>query len=154
MREGSCEGEKKQSKSSTTNMPLSLLMVSTSPYSGSLQLAIKVLTVVDSWCSCLSAGQVVQSCIQTHTICYFHWCLAHTEGIIMLYFSLSLVFFFTLMAPRSTIFHKVVWKTSFSYFYSSLLQVLGWNKYQVGRLEYHSRKCKYSYLLWRKILIW
>lgn len=118
MREGSCEGEKKQSKSSTTNMPLSLLMVSTSPYSGSLQLAIKVLTVVDSWCSRLSAGQVVQSCIQTHTICYFRWCLAQTEGIMMLYFSLSPVFSFTFMATWSTIFsQKIVWKTSFSYFW-------------------------------------
>lgn len=38
---------KKQSESSTTNMPLNLLMISTSPYSSSLQLAIKFLTGVN-----------------------------------------------------------------------------------------------------------
>lgn len=57
MREAYCE-EKKQSKSSTTNMPLNLLMITTSPYSGSLQLAIKFFTGVNSWCCCLVVVQV------------------------------------------------------------------------------------------------
>lgn len=83
MRERDTVRGKKQSKSSTTNMPLNLLMISTSPYSGSLQLAIKFLTDVDSWGSCFSAGQVLRSCIRTSSICYFQWCLTHTEGIVM-----------------------------------------------------------------------
>lgn len=72
--------KKKQSKSSTTNMPLNLLMVSTSPYSSSLQLAIKLLMAVDLWCSC-SAGQVTRSHIKTYTISYFQWSLTHRKDI-------------------------------------------------------------------------
>lgn len=82
--------KKKQSKSSTTNMPLNLLMVSTSPYSSSLQLAIKLLMGVDLWCSC-SAGQVTRSHIKTYTISYFQWSLTHRKDI-----SFFLSFFFCL----------------------------------------------------------
>lgn len=62
--------KKKQSKSSTSNMPLNLLMLATSPYSSSLQLAIKPLMGVDLWCSC-SAGQVPRSRIKTCSSSYF-----------------------------------------------------------------------------------
>lgn len=82
--------KKKQSKSSTPNMPLNLLMVSTSPYSSSLQLAIKLLMGVDLWCSC-SAGQVTRSHIKTYTISYFQWSLTHRKDI-----SFFLSFFFCL----------------------------------------------------------
>lgn len=78
--------KKKQSKSSTTNMPLNLLMVSTSPYSSSLQLAIKLLMGVDLWCSC-SAGQVTRSHIKTYTISYFQWSLTHRKDISFFLFS-------------------------------------------------------------------
>lgn len=82
--------KKKQSKSSTTNMPLNLLMVSTSPYSSSLQLAIKLLMGVDLWCSC-SAGQVTRSHIKTYTISYFQWSLTHRKDIsFFLFFCLQL----------------------------------------------------------------
>lgn len=75
--------EKKQSKSSTTSMLLNPLMISTSPQSGSLQLAIKLSTGVDLWCSCSSAGQDTRSCTRTCTICYFQWRLTHPGSIFM-----------------------------------------------------------------------
>lgn len=106
MREAYCE-EKKQSKSSTTNMPLNLLMITTSPHSGSLQLAIKFFTGCELMMLLFGggAGQVMCLCIQTCSICYLHWCLTHTDGIcnVLIFLSLSL-FLFTKMPTRSTNF--------------------------------------------------
>ncbi len=95
---------KKQSKSSKTNMPLNLLMSSTSPYYGSPLLAITLWTSEDSWCSCLSTGQVVRSCVQTCTICYFYWSVTHTESVITLDLLFPTPFLFTRTPPRTTCF--------------------------------------------------
>lgn len=88
------QGGKKQSESSTTNIPLNFLMISTSPYSSSLQLAIKFLMGVDG-CSRLSTGQVIRSCIKTCTICYFQWYLTHAEGTAKYCKFLSFLLFFS-----------------------------------------------------------